>query len=85
MTTFKITEDLTLEAKSFSTRNSWGHEVTAIYKGQEINTQKTYYINRTWERYQYESALNRMIDVLDKEKKVPLRDRFQATLTIKNR
>jgi len=80
MQIFKINEDLEFTAESFSNRNSWGHEITAIYKGEDIQSQRTYYQNRTWERYQFQSALKRMIDKLDENhaNKVPLKLRILA-------
>jgi len=85
MKTFKLTKDLTFEAKAFKNTTSWGHEITAFYKDRELVSKKTYYINRTLERYTYEMALLSMIHTLDSNFKsiVPLGDRLQGYKFIK--
>lgn len=52
----------TLVCESWSTRNSWGHEVT-LYKNDyyKIGLAKIRYYNRTWESYQYQSAIKSVI------------------------
>ena len=52
----------TLVCDSWSTRNSWGHEVT-LYKNDtvKIGRSKIRYYNRTWECYQYQSAIKSVI------------------------
>lgn len=60
----------TLVCESWNTRNSWGHEVT-LYKNEtfKVGRAKIRYYNRTWESYQYQSAIkNVIIDVLEKNK-----------------
>lgn len=57
----------TLECESWSTRNSWGHEVT-LYKndGVKVGRAKIRYYNRTWEAYQYQTAiLNAIYKVIE--------------------
>ena len=52
----------TFVCESWSTRNSWGHEVT-LYKNDyaKIGREKIRYYNRTWESYQYQSAIKSVI------------------------
>ena len=52
----------TLVCESWCTRNSWGHEVT-LYKNDyaKIGRAKIRYYNRTWESYQYQSAIKSVI------------------------
>lgn len=52
----------TLVCESWSTRNSWGHEVT-LYRNDyyKIGRAKIRYYNRTWESYQYQSAIKSVI------------------------
>jgi hypothetical protein len=60
----------TLVCESWNTRNSWGHEVT-LYKNDtfKVGRAKIRYYNRTWESYQFQSAIkNVIIDVLEKIK-----------------
>ena len=60
----------TLVCESWSTRNSWDHEVT-LYKNDyaKIGRAKIRYYNRTWESYQYQTAIKSVIyDVIAKIK-----------------
>ena len=52
----------TLVCESWCTRYSWGHEVT-LYKNDfaKIGRSKIRYYNRTWESYQYQSAIKAVI------------------------
>lgn len=52
----------TLVCESWRTRYSWGHEVT-LYKNDfaKIGRAKIRYYNRTWESYQYQSAIQCVI------------------------
>ena len=52
----------TLVCESWCTRYSWGHEVT-LYKNDfaKIGRAKIRYYNRTWESYQYQSAIKAVI------------------------
>ena len=52
----------TFVCESWSTRNSWGHEVT-LYKNDyyKIGRAKIRYYNRTWESYQYQTAIKSVI------------------------
>lgn len=52
----------TLVCESWRYRNSWGHEVT-LYKNDtvRIGRVKIRYYNRTWESYQYQSAIKSVI------------------------
>lgn len=60
----------TFVCEFWKTKNSWGHKV-ALYKNDNvlIGTAKVRYYNRTWERYQYQSAIKSVIhDTLEKIK-----------------
>ena len=52
----------TLVCESWRTRNSWGHEVT-LYKNDtlKVGRVKIRYYNRTWESYQYQTAIKSVI------------------------
>lgn len=60
----------TFVCESWRTRNNWGHEVT-LYKNDtlKVSRVKIRYYNRTWECYQYQSAIKSVIlDVIEKTK-----------------
>lgn len=52
----------TFVCEFWRTRNSWGHKVT-LYKNDtfEVGRVRIRYYNRTWERYQYQSAIKSVI------------------------
>ena len=52
----------TLVCESWCTRNSWGHEVT-LYRNNyaKIVRAKIRYYTRTWESYQYQTAIKSVI------------------------
>lgn len=52
----------TFVCESWNTKNSWGHEVT-LYKNDtlKVGRVKIRYYNRTWECYQYQSAIKAVI------------------------
>ena len=79
----QITNDFYIVCKSFSNSRSWGHIAIAYYKGQEVASSRIAYQNRTWERYQYESVMLKLINILDAYKNVPLKDRLSAYKIIK--
>lgn len=45
-----------------NTRNGFKHEVELQKNGFRIAFAKRCYLNRTWERFEYESAINAAID-----------------------
>ena len=59
----------TLECESWSTRSSWGHEVILYKNAVKIGRVKVRYYNRTWECYQYQTAIKNVIhDAIEKIK-----------------
>ena len=61
----QITTDFYIVCQSFSNYRSWGHIATDYYKGSMVGTKKVNYQNRTWERYQYQTVMLCLVDVLD--------------------
>ena len=85
--TLKIGKNIwQLVNESWSTSRSWGHKTNVLKNGYEYVEHKCRYINRTWERYTYQSCmfgaveeikereLNRFIDNYKYENNV---DRFK--------
>lgn len=83
METYIFSGDLKFEAWYFETSRSWGHKARAIYKGRELSEVKIVYQNRTWEAYKYQSVMQKLLDVLDEQKIVPLHDRLNASRMLK--
>lgn len=67
----------TLVCESWNTRNSWGHKVI-LYKNDSVivGTTRIRYYNRTWESYQYQSAIKNVIYKVIQEIKVAAKKVF---------
>ena len=61
MRLFQLNADYAVVCEFVSTRSGFKHVATLLFKGEEIDSTKICYSNRTWERFQYESVLNKMI------------------------
>lgn len=48
----------------WETSNSWGHKSTLIAPWGEVESRKVKYLNRTWERYTYESCMSGLIETI---------------------
>ena len=84
LTIKKITENLSITGEVYSNSRAWGHEVKAIYHGREVEKNRIRYHNRTWERYQFESAWYGLLDKMDKANYIPLSERLALARAIKN-
>lgn len=71
---FQVTKDMTVVCNSSKTRNGFKHTCTLFMNGQERASAKINYLNRTWERYDFESTLRKLADSLDGDLKGVLID-----------
>lgn len=62
MQTFKINDNLEVVCEWVNTRNGFKHVATLLLDGREQESVKINYLNRTWERYEYESVLKKLHD-----------------------
>ena len=62
MQTFKINNKLEVVCESQNTRYGFRHLATLLYNGYERNTAKCCYYNRTWEKYEFESVLENLLE-----------------------
>lgn len=72
MRTFQISKKISVDCKSEDTRSGFRHLATLYRDYVVIGKAKCTYINRTWERFTFESVLAKIaeLDVLtDKDKK----------------
>ena len=53
----------------FSTSRSWGHISTLFRNGVEVAETKIRYYNRTWEAYEYQSAMYSVVDMYNDAKR----------------
>ena len=50
--------------ETWETSHSWGHKSTLIAPWGEVESRKVKYLNRTWERYTYESCMSGLINTI---------------------
>src|SRR4030067_1351476 len=58
----KIDKHNSIIAKAESTRSGFRHVVILMRDGREIDRSKVTYQNRTWESFEFETALNKMLN-----------------------
>jgi hypothetical protein len=62
---FEINDnEYTFVSNIWDRKNSWGHEVTLFKNNTEIGSASITYLNRTWERYTYQSVMQKVVDHL---------------------
>ena len=62
MKTFQVNKNIEVVCQWHKTRRAFKHTATLIYKGNERETVKICYLNRTWERYTFESVLEKLLE-----------------------
>ena len=63
MQTFKINEYMEIVCDSKKTRNGFKHEATLLLSGIESGEVKENYLNRTWERFEYDTVIEKLADI----------------------
>lgn len=72
MKTFKVNDRISIICEWKKTRTAFKHEATLLLDGQEVDKAKICYQNRTWESYEFQSVLNKIVEKtkeLSKEEK----------------
>jgi len=62
MKSFRLNNRMQIIAKSEKTRTGFRHRATLLVDGREVNEATEHYQNRTWESYEFETAINKLID-----------------------
>jgi len=62
MQTFKLSNTYSIVCQSEKTRNGFKHTASLIKNGSDVYTTKICYLNRTWESFEYQSVLQKMIN-----------------------
>jgi hypothetical protein len=62
MQIFKVNSKISVICEFISTRSGFKHVAHLMYYGCERGSVKVCYLNRTWERFQYESVLLKLYD-----------------------
>jgi len=73
MKIFKLNNKYSVVCEAGNTRNGFKHTATLMRDGENIDSTKICYLNRTWEAYTYQSVLLQILDkttmLTDKEKR----------------
>lgn len=62
MKIFKLDETYSVVCEWKKTRQAFKHVATLMENGLEVDSTKICYLNRTWESYDFQSVLHRVID-----------------------
>lgn len=62
MKSFKLNNRMRIIAKSEKTRTGFRHRATLMVDSRSVDEATVNYQNRTWESYEYESVINKLID-----------------------
>lgn len=62
MKSFTLNNRMQIIAKSEKTRSGFRHRATLMVDGRSVDEATANYLNRTWESYEYESVINKLID-----------------------
>lgn len=69
---FTITDKIKIACKTGNTRQGFKHVATLYIDGKKRSTSTATYLNRTWERYEFQSVMKQLItkskDLTDEEK-----------------
>jgi len=70
MREFRISDKETIIARSENTRYGFRHLVEFLDNGSTVETAKACYYNRTWESYDFESAIHGLLSKMVKNKQL---------------
>jgi hypothetical protein len=59
---FKVNDKVTIVARQGDARDGFNHFATLYVDGVERETVKVHYINRTWESYEFQSVMQKLVD-----------------------
>lgn len=62
MRSFTLNKDYQVVCESESTRNGFRHVATLLYHGNEYARTTKSYLNRTWESFEFESILLKIVE-----------------------
>ena len=70
MKIFKLNKDYQVVCDYVSTRSGFKHVATLLRDGIEVSDTKVCYQNRTWEKFQYETVIHKIIDMYFNEPEI---------------
>lgn len=78
MKLFKVNEKVDIACERVKTRYGFRHDARLIVNGGEVNKVKCCYYNRTWERFEFDTVIHKLLDetdVLTKRQKINFWDK----------
>lgn len=63
MQKFRLNKDIDIIAEHQNTRSGFRHVATLMYKGRGVEETKATYLNRTWEAYEFQSVVLKLISI----------------------
>ena len=68
---------------SRNTRNGFAHDTTLFIDGRESGQSSCHYLNRTWERYRYQSVMRRCVTNMFAEERYKFIENYKSENNIK--
>jgi hypothetical protein len=65
MKIFNYTDNLAVVCECKPTRNGFKHVATVLHNGRVVDVEQCFYLNRTWESFEYESVLRKAESYID--------------------
>jgi len=62
MRIFKINPKIEIVANHENQRDGFRHRATLVLNGKEVDSTTVHYINRTWESYEFQSVMERLVE-----------------------
>lgn len=84
MQSFRINDELEVICETKNTRNGFKHVATLLCRGNELESVKVCYLNRTWERYTYETVMQKLQSKAHKDGTIGDNDARDFAEAIKN-
>lgn len=84
MRSFRINEKIKIVCEWHKTRNAFKHTASLLVDGREVESTKICYLNRTWERFEYQSVAQKLVSdskFLSEEEKKICKDFLEGDLT----
>ena len=81
MKLFRINPRITIACEASSTRNGFKHEAMLMVNGRELDRVKCNYLNRTWEQFEYQTVMKKLVektDMLDTKEKAACTRKIKA-------
>ena len=62
---FQVTKNAYIVCDWVNTRSGFRHDARLFVKGTEVDKAKVNYLNRTWEKWEYDSVIQKLLDQTD--------------------